>query len=103
MHIESLERRRLLSLALVGADATVPTEPAGEATCIDVAVAADGSYLVASDVFTLTESEFFPSGTTTVQVVRYSSAGQQLGAPITLAAFGAGSGNIGVTAKLSAS
>lgn len=78
IHFERLEDRRLLTLMPVGPEAVVPG--GDQVVAADVAVAADGSYLIASAVATGT--------TANITAVRYSPAGVVVGPPLTLDSTG---------------
>jgi Ca2+-binding RTX toxin-like protein len=80
-HVERLENRWLLALTPVSAELVVPG--ADPAVAADLAVAADGSYLIASAVAAA-------GGTTAnITAVRYSPSGVPVGSPITLDTTGA--------------
>src|SRR5688572_21914749 len=80
-HVERLENRWLLALTPVSAELVVPA--ADPAVAADLAVAADGSYLIASAVAAA-------GGTTAnITAVRYSPSGVPVGSPITLDTTGA--------------
>jgi Ca2+-binding RTX toxin-like protein len=89
-HFQQLESRRLLSLTPIVSETEVP----GLDTAIqtDVAVAADGSYLVA------TGGKI--GGVGTISAVRYSPAGQQLGTPLTLHTLAASESSISISASM---
>ena len=73
-HVQPLEARRLLSLTPFGPETVVPVDNRLANHSSALAVAGDGSFLVAShDV-----------GRAGLTVVRYSAAGQQVGSPIVL-------------------
>ena len=80
--MEALERRRLLSFTPLGGEVAVP----GTATAadFDLAVAGNGSYIVVSHLSS--------GNNDSIVAVRYSSAGEQIGAPSTLDTF-SGPGN----------
>jgi hypothetical protein len=75
--MESLERRRLLSLSLLGGDRTLPFP--GEVTGIDVSTAADGRSIIAARTV--------DGQTTTVSIIRYAANGQQIGGPLVVDSF----------------
>jgi hypothetical protein len=77
VRIDPLEPRRLLSLTPVGGEVVLP--PPGETSDYDLAVADDGSYMVAS------------ASTGVLNVTRFAPTGLELGAPLTLASSGASS------------
>ena len=72
-HVERLESRQLLSLTPLGLEVTVANV---DNSSIGVAVAGDGSYLVAADVVR--------GGVSRVTAFRYSAAGEQIGDPVPL-------------------
>src|SRR5688572_12914014 len=76
---EQLELRRLLSFAPVGVESVISDlDPsAGYA----LAVAGDGQFIVVSKVVDLSNTS---AVTSSVQAVRYSASGEQLGEPITI-------------------
>ena len=73
--IQPLESRRLLSLTPIGEETTVPFPT--EMSQFDMAVAGDGSFIVVADPIE-------QPGSPDLIAVRYSAAGQQIGAPLTL-------------------
>jgi hypothetical protein len=77
--IEPLEHRRLLSLATLGPEVQVPVPH--EVRSFDLAVAADGSYIIAT-------SGIANGGDTEVSAVRYSPAGEQIGGVLTIESTG---------------
>src|SRR5688572_12105781 len=83
-HLQPLESRRLLSFAPAGPDVLV--QPAGLYEIdADVAVAADGSYLVAKLSRSVPKGD--DPGVTLISVTRYSRAGEQIGQPLTVDSF----------------
>src|SRR4051812_13350496 len=77
--VQQLESRCLLSFAPFGETGVAKAEAEGNARGSDVAVAGDGSYLIASLVINDT--------TETISATRYSNAGEVLGAPIAVASI----------------
>src|SRR5687768_689780 len=73
-HLQPLEPRRLMSLTPAGVEVPVPT--AGAVIASDLAVADDGSFIIASRAT--------GGGNETIAAVRYSAAGQQIGDLMTI-------------------
>src|SRR5688572_4144347 len=73
--IQPLESRRLLSLTLLGPEVTVPMPT--EMSRFDMAVADNGSFIIVGDPIEQPDSP-------PVIAIRYSAAGEQIGAPLTL-------------------
>src|SRR5688572_20036378 len=86
-HVQPLEARRLLSLTPVGPSADVPRGAPLESTAletpVDVAVAANGNFIVASTI-TYAEPYFESDVDLRVELVRYAADGTQLGDPIVI-------------------
>jgi Ca2+-binding RTX toxin-like protein len=75
-YLHPLERRRLLTLMPVGPELLTPLASTSGFDTFDIAVARDGSYLIAGVV------SFGESGS--LMAVRYSTEGEQIGQPLTL-------------------
>src|SRR4051812_9351485 len=78
-HVQRLESRRLLSFASVGSTMPVNLPQPAHPALFDLAVAGDGTYLIASASV---------SGTTAlISAARYSAAGRQIGGALMIDSF----------------
>ncbi len=87
MYVQALEPRRLLSLTPAGPETMVPIS--GSITDFDVAVAGNGSYIIAS-------STTRKDGTSIV-ATRHVASGRQIGEPVTLASGLGKSGGVSIS------